>query len=79
MASRPSVHPSRLSVCDVEVWWSGHIGWNYWKIISRLISPAQPLLSLQSADPNTTTDLKFGVFPLEIQFPKGTPQILAVG
>jgi len=39
----------RLSACDVEVY-RGQIGWNTWKIISRLINLTFPL----SADPNIT-------------------------
>jgi len=45
---RPSV---RLSV---TLRYRGHIGWNSWKIISRLISLTFPLSAVQTADPNIT-------------------------
>jgi len=65
MASRPSVYLSvYLTVCpSVTLRYRGHIGWNYCKIISRLIS----LTLLLSADPTSIMDL----------LQKGTPQILA--
>ena len=46
--------PSCLSVClsvdpSVTLRYRGHIGWNYWEIISRLVSLTFPL----SGDPNS--------------------------